>query len=219
MNEQYNSLLKLFSAKKISLVAVSKTKPVAEILNLYNEGQRDFGENKVQELQEKVNQLPQDIRWHLIGHLQKNKVKYVASFIHLIQSVDSLDLLIEINKHAQNNNRFISCLLQLHIAKEETKFGLNEVELHELLNTEMYRSLKNIQINGLMGMATNTNDTDVIRNEFKYLKHIFEDIKSKYFSRRNHFIELSMGMSSDYLIAIEEGATMVRIGSLLFGNR
>lgn len=198
---------------KATLVAVSKTKPVEDIKTLYDLGQRDFGENYVQELSDKAEQLPKDIRWHFIGHLQSNKVKYIASFVHLIHGVDSLKLLQEIDKQALKNNRIIDCLLQVHIAQEETKFGLDEKELQELFSTNLkeLNELKNVRVTGLMGMASFTDDMNKVRNEFHYLKTLFD----KYAT----LTTLSMGMSSDYKVAIEEGSTIVRIGSLLFGTR
>ena len=204
---------------KASLVAVSKTKPIADIQALYDLGQRDFGENYVQELAEKYKLLPKDIRWHFIGHLQSNKVKYIASFIHLIHGVDSFSLLKEINKQAQKNNRTINCLLQIHIAKEETKFGLDGHELHQL--TRMIKEedhLKNVIVKGLMGMASFSNNTDLIRSEFRYLKELY-NLSSQLSTINFQLSTLSMGMSSDYQIALEEGSNMVRIGSLLFGER
>lgn len=204
---------------KASLVAVSKTKPIADIQALYDLGQRDFGENYVQELAEKYKLLPKDIRWHFIGHLQSNKVKFIASFIHLIHGVDSFSLLKEINKQAQKNNRTINCLLQIHIAKEETKFGLDGHELHEL--TRMIKEedhLKNVIVKGLMGMASFSNNTDLIRSEFRYLKELY-NLSSQLSTIHYQLSTLSMGMSSDYQIALEEGSNMVRIGSLLFGER
>ena len=204
---------------KASLVAVSKTKPIADIQALYDMGQRDFGENYVQELAEKYKLLPKDIRWHFIGHLQSNKVKYIASFIHLIHGVDSFSLLKEVNKQAQKNNRTINCLLQIHIAKEETKFGLDGHELHEL--TRMIKEedhLKNVIVKGLMGMASFSNNTDLIRSEFRYLKELY-NLSSQLSTINYQLSTLSMGMSSDYQIALEEGSNMVRIGSLLFGER
>ena len=203
---------------KASLVAVSKTKPVEDILELYNLGHRDFGENYVQELTQKYEQLPKDIKWHYIGHLQSNKVKYIAPFVHLIHGVDSYSLLKEINKQALKNNRVIECLLQVHIAKEETKFGLDETELHELIRIMPITELTNIQINGLMGMASFSDNMDLVRSEFKYLKSLFD----KYAQHQTPNLKLqtlSMGMSADYKIALEEGSNMVRIGSLLFGER
>jgi pyridoxal phosphate enzyme (YggS family) len=195
---------------KVTLVAVSKTKPAADIKELYDLGHRDFGENYVQELTDKQPGLPQDIRWHYIGHLQTNKVKYIASYVHLIHGVDSFKLLKEIDKQAQKNNRVIDCLLQIHIAQEETKFGLDEKELHELLHTGIDQ-LKNVKVIGLMGMASLTDDINKIRDEFRHLRYLFDQYAQLHV--------LSMGMSSDYKIAIEEGSTMVRIGSLLFGER
>ena len=209
--------------KKVALVAVSKTKPIEDIQALYNLGQRDFGENYVQELAEKYEQLPKDIRWHFIGHLQSNKVKYIAPFVHLIHGVDSFNLLKEINKQGLKNNRVINCLLQIHIAKEETKFGFAEKELHELnqihdTSTSSVQELKNINIIGMMGMASFSDDMNVVKNEFASLKIIFD--KYALLSIANCQLSiLSMGMSSDYKIAIEEGSNMVRIGSLLFGER
>ncbi len=209
--------------KKVALVAVSKTKPIEDIQALYNLGQRDFGENYVQELAEKYEQLPKDIRWHFIGHLQSNKVKYIAPFVHLIHGVDSFNLLKEINKQGLKNNRVINCLLQIHIAKEETKFGFAEKELHELnqihdTSTSSVQELKNINIIGMMGMASFSDDMSVVKNEFASLKIIFD--KYALLSIANCQLSiLSMGMSSDYKIAIEEGSNMVRIGSLLFGER
>lgn len=217
MHSNYKEIKQFLDAHNATLVAVSKTKPVSEILEIYNSGQRDFGENRVQELTEKAEQLPKDIRWHQIGHLQKNKIKYIAPFIYLIHSVDSLELLIEINKQAQKHNRIISCLLQIFIAKEESKFGLDEKELYALLNSTEYKELNNIKITGLMGMATFSDDTDLVKNEFRHLKKLFDSIKTEFFN--NDFNTLSMGMSSDYILAIEEGTTMVRIGSLIFGDR
>ena len=215
--EAYQKLIDELN-NKVTLVAVSKTKSVEEIKELYDLGQRDFGENYVQELVEKEKQLPKDIRWHFIGHLQTNKVKQIASFIHLIQSVDSLKLLKEINKQAERNNRVIDCLLQIHIAEEETKFGFSEDELTNNTNWGELHELKNVKIIGLMGMASFTNYTDKIRNEFKKLKSIFERLRQP--QTTNHQLHtLSMGMTSDYKIAIEEGSNMVRIGSLIFGER
>jgi hypothetical protein len=211
--------LELAIPEKIKLVAVSKTKPVDEILKIYNLGQRDFGENKVQEMVFKQPNLPQDIHWHFIGHLQTNKVRYIAPFVHLIHSIDSLKLLSEINKQALKNNRIIDCLLQIFIATEETKFGLDQSEAVELLNSVDYKSLKNIRICGVMGMATFTNDESLIRKEFRNLKSIHSLLKEKFFSDRSYFTEISMGMSDDYKIAIEEGSTIVRIGSAIFGKR
>ncbi|MBS1627135.1 MAG: YggS family pyridoxal phosphate-dependent enzyme [Bacteroidetes bacterium] len=209
--QAYQNILQEIKHKS-TLVAVSKTKPVEDIKELYNLNQRDFGENYVQELVEKEAQLPKDIRWHFIGHLQSNKVKYIAQFVYLIHGVDSLNLLKEINKQAAKNNRIINCLLQVHIAQEETKFGFNESELHQLNTLEEF---KNVNICGLMGMASFTDDMQKVRREFENLKTIYNKLSTYHLS----FTTLSMGMSSDYKIAIEEGSTMVRIGSLLFGAR
>lgn len=214
--KKYQEIVEELNGKAI-LVAVSKTKPAEDILELYNLGQRDFGENYVQELVGKYEQLPKDIRWHYIGHLQSNKVKYIAPFVHLIHGVDSLSLLKEINKQALKNNRIIDCLLQIHIAKEETKFGLDSHELDALLTGDLSQ-LKNICITGLMGMASFSNNMDLVRAEFKYLKSLFD----KYAvlpAAHCQLQTLSMGMSADYKIAIEEGSNMVRVGSLLFGTR
>ena len=200
-----------------TLIAVSKTKPIEDIQALYDLGQQDFGENYVQELVDKYDKLPKDIRWHFIGHLQSNKVKYIAPFVHLIHGVDSLSLLKEINKQGLKNNRIIDCLLQIHIAKEETKFGLNSDELEAVLTGEL-SALKNISINGLMGMASFSTNIDLVRAEFNYLKSLF--VKYTPLQTANYKLQtLSMGMSSDYKIAIEEGSNMIRIGSLLFGER
>lgn len=203
----------------VKLIAVSKTKPVSDILNGYNGGQRIFGENKVQELVDKYEALPKDIEWHLIGHLQTNKVKYIAPFVSLIHAVDSLKLLQEINKEAKKNNRIINCLLQFHIASEDTKFGLSFEEAEELLKDEAFFQLEHVNIVGVMGMASFTEDEDQIRDEFRTLYNYFQIIKSHYFKFNPDFKEISMGMSGDYLLAIEEGSTMVRVGSAIFGGR
>ena len=213
----YQALKSELDAKDVTLVAVSKTKPVSDIQELYDLGHRDFGENYVQELAEKATQLPADIRWHFIGHLQSNKVKIIAPFIYLIHGVDSLSLLKEINKQAAKNNRVINILLQVHIAKEETKFGLNEEELREVVAATGDPLYRYVKINGLMGMASFTDDAETIRGEFNMLKKMLENMRIPV-SDYKHPI-LSMGMSSDYPIAIEEGSNMVRIGSLLFGAR
>jgi hypothetical protein len=205
--------------QNVTLVAVSKTKPNETILEMYNEGQRVFGENKVQEVAAKYEALPKDIEWHVIGHLQTNKVKYIAPFIRMIHSIDSLKLLKEVNKQAKRNDRTIDCLLQIHIAEEDTKFGLNSGEVKELLDSEAYEGFENIRIVGVMGMATFTDNTEQVRQEFKTLKYIFENLKLGYFQNNDTFSEVSMGMSGDFEIAIEEGSTMVRVGSLLFGSR
>ena len=205
---------------RVTLVAVSKTKSVEEIKELYDLGQKDFGENYVQELSEKQSQLPKDIRWHFIGHLQSNKVKQIAPFIHLVHAVDSLKLLQEINRQGKKNDRVIDCLLQVHIAREETKFGLDENELKTLVNTNAneLHELQNVRIVGLMGMASFTDDMEKVRIEFRYLKRLFETYAKLPIDNCQLTI-LSMGMSSDYFVAIEEGTTMVRIGSLIFGAR
>ena len=203
---------------RITLVAVSKTKPIEDILELYELGQRDFGENYVQELVEKEARLPKDIRWHFIGHLQTNKVKLIAPFVQLIQGVDSLKLLKEINKEATKNNRTIDCLLQVHIAREETKFGFDEKELDAVIKQLPALQLNNVSVRGLMGMASFTADMNKVQDEFKKLKEIF-DHHAVLMNNRPGLTTLSMGMSSDYVIAIREGSNMVRIGSLLFGER
>lgn len=216
--EAYKILLQECNAKKVTLVTVSKTKPVEDILELYNLGQRDFGENYVQELAEKYQQLPKDIRWHFIGHLQTNKVKQIIEFVHLIHGVDSLKLLTEINKQSEKINKITNCLLQIHIAKEETKFGLDEEELNEIISEFENLKMNNINIVGLMGMASNTNDKDHIRKEFHYLKSLLN--KSNQLSTINSQLSiLSMGMTADYKIAIDEGSNIIRIGSLIFGSR
>ncbi|HVW14487.1 MAG TPA: YggS family pyridoxal phosphate-dependent enzyme [Mucilaginibacter sp.] len=203
----------------VTLVVVSKTKPEDDIMEAYHAGQRVFGENMVQELVDKYEHLPKDIQWHLIGHLQSNKVKYIASFISMIQSVDSLKLLKEIDKHAQKYNRVIDCLLQVHIADEETKFGLGFDEVVELLRSNEYSELKHLRVRGLMGIATNTENPKQVKEEFYELKTFFDGIKLSYFRNDNKFDTLSMGMSSDYKIAIEQGSNMIRLGSTIFGQR
>ncbi len=205
-----------------NLIVVTKTRSIDELLSVHACGTLDFGENRVQEMVEKQTQLPQDIRWHQIGHLQTNKVKYIAHFVHLIHSVDSWSLLVEINKQAAKNNRIIPCLLQMYIAQEDTKFGLDKQEAIEILQNPDLAQLENIQIVGLMGMATFTADTDQIQQEFKVLKEMFENFKSQYMgvgSGRVIWNEISMGMSGDYLLAAQEGSTMVRVGSAIFGPR
>ncbi len=202
------------------LIAVSKTKPVELLLEAYELGVRDFGENKVQELVEKEQQLPNDIRWHMIGHLQRNKVKYVAPFVYLIHGVDSLKLLKEIDKQGQKVGRKIRCLLQIHIAEEETKFGFSPDEVSQLLNDPAFLEMKNIEIKGLMGMATFTEDTNQIRKEFRGLKELFDLLSVQHAEKDNVAMNiLSMGMSGDYQIALEEGSNMVRVGSSIFGAR
>ncbi|HON53645.1 MAG TPA: YggS family pyridoxal phosphate-dependent enzyme [Bacteroidales bacterium] len=203
----------------VLLVAVSKTKPVSDIMQAYEIGIKDFGENKVQELVAKYEQLPKDIRWHFIGHLQTNKVKYIAPFVSLIHGIDSLKLLQAINKEAIKCNRIIPCLLQFHIAQEETKFGLSLQEAHEILQSHEFTTLHNIQINGVMGMASYVDDSKQIQQEFKELYLIYKELKQKYFNNSEYFCQLSMGMSQDYTIAIEQGSTIIRIGSTIFGER
>ena len=202
----------------VTLIAVTKTHPVDKIMEAYNAGHKIFGENKVQELLSKYQQIPTDAEWHLIGHLQSNKAKYIAPFISYIHSIDSLKLLQEVNKQAQKCDRVINCLLQIYIAKEETKFGLSFEEAEQLLNSEELKSLQNICIKGFMGMATNTDNKEQIRNEFKSLQTFF-DSQSKLQTSNFKLQTLSMGMSSDYLIAIEEGSNMIRVGSAIFGSR
>lgn len=204
--------------EQITLVAVSKTKPIPDLMEAYDAGQRIFGENKIQEMTEKWEQMPKDIQWHMIGHVQTNKVKYMAEFVSLIHGVDSFKLLKEINKQALRNNRIIDCLLQMHIAEEETKFGLNEDELHAILASSEFAAMKNIRITGLMGMATFTEDQDQIKKEFSHLKSIFDKLQSHH-SENCQLNTLSMGMSGDYKLAIECGSTMIRIGSSIFGGR
>ncbi len=201
------------------LVAVSKTKPNEVILEAYQAGQRVFGENKVQEMTEKHQSLPDDIEWHMIGHLQRNKVKYIAPFVSLIHSVDSMKLLKEVNKQAAKNDRTIEVLLQIHIAEEDTKFGLDKNELFELVHDIELPEMKNIKVVGLMGMATFTENQEQIRREFKMLKDLFIEIKKEYTPENVQIRELSMGMSGDYEIAIEEGSTLIRVGSSIFGSR
>jgi len=203
----------------VTLIAVSKTKSNDEILQAYSAGQRLFGENMVQELVEKFESLPKDIEWHLIGHLQTNKVKYIAPFISMVQSVDSLKLLQEIDKHAEKNKRVIDCLLQVYIADEETKYGLGFDELIELLRSEEFASLQHVRIRGLMGIATNTENEKQLKDEFYELRTFFEGVKQSFFRKDSSFDTLSMGMPSDYKIAIENGSNMVRLGSTIFGQR
>lgn len=203
----------------VKLVAVSKTKPNKDIMEAYEGGYRIFGENKPQELVQKYTELPKDIQWHFIGHLQTNKVKYIAPFVSLIHAVDSIKLLKEINKQAKKNNRTIDCLLQFHIAAEQTKFGLTLEEAQEIVNSDDFKLLENIQITGVMGMATFTPDKTQVKKEFTNLKSIFEELKLKNFPLSTCFKEISMGMSGDYKIAIETGSTMIRVGSTIFGAR
>ena len=201
--------------KDVSLVAVSKTKPVSDIQEAYNAGQRIFGENKIQEMAEKYEVLPKDIQWHMIGHLQRNKVKYMASFVDLIHGVDSFKTLKEINKQALKHDRVIHCLLQVKIAQEETKFGLETLDVTQILNSEEFKELKNIKISGLMGMASFTDDLDQVKSEFQTLKNLFNTLVIN----QQELTTISMGMSGDYQLAIQEGSTMVRVGSAIFGNR
>jgi pyridoxal phosphate enzyme (YggS family) len=216
-----NNLLEIKATlpDNVTLVAVSKTKPVSDLMEAYEAGQRVFGENKIQEMAEKFEQMPKDIEWHMIGHVQTNKVKFMASFVSLVHGVDSLRLLEEINKQALKNNRIIDCLLQVHIAEEETKFGLSESELNELLQSESFSQLKNIKIKGLMGMATFTDNQNQIEKEFKHLKSVFDRLYQTQKTDNYEMKILSMGMSGDYQLAIECGSTMVRIGSSIFGTR
>lgn len=201
--------------EEVSLVAISKTKPNSDIMEAYEAGQRQFGENKIQDLTAKWEELPKDIEWHMVGHVQRNKVKYMAPFVSLVHAVDSLKLLKEINKEAKKNDRSIKCLLQIKIAEEESKFGINEEEAKEILNSEAYKKFKNVEIVGLMGMATFTDDQEQVKKEFLKLKRIFDDFKKDH----ANFTLLSMGMSGDYKIAVECGSNMVRIGSSIFGER
>ncbi|MCH6200901.1 YggS family pyridoxal phosphate-dependent enzyme [Aquiflexum sp. LQ15W] len=219
IKENLQLLKNTFVNPECLLVAVSKTHPVEAIGQAYELGIRDFGENKVQELEEKQQVLPKDIRWHFIGHLQTNKVKYIAPFIYLIHGVDSLKLLTEINKQAEKVDRIIQCLLQVYIAKEESKFGLDEKELEELVQSEAVKSLTHVKIVGLMGMATFTDKEDVVRQEFRNLKSIFDKLKTKKLPPNFDLREISIGMTGDYTIAQEEGSTMVRIGTAIFGER
>ena len=203
----------------VVLIAVSKTKPIADLEAAYDAGQRHFGENKVQEMVEKAQLLPNDIHWHLIGHLQTNKVKYMAGFVHLIHGVDSLKLLIEINKQAKKVNRIQDILLQFYIAQEDTKFGLDISEAQEILNSIEFQQLKHIRVCGVMGMASNTSNEKQVASEFRNLKQIFDELQTKYFPKQDTFKEISMGMSGDYQLAIANGSTMVRVGSKIFGGR
>ena len=205
--------------QNISLVAVSKTYPSERILEEYNAGQRIFGENKVQELVAKYEALPKDIQWHFIGHLQRNKVKYIAPFIDMIHGIDSYALLEEIDKQAQKHDRVVQALLQFHIAQEDTKFGFSETEAMELLENMPWNSFQNVRICGVMGMASYTDDAAQVRKEFDHLKQIFDRIKQRFFANNAYFKEVSMGMSGDWEIAVSAGSTMVRIGSLIFGRR
>ena len=200
--------------ESITLVAVSKTKPVEDIMQAYNAGHRVFGENKIQEMAAKWEEMPADVQWHMIGHVQRNKVKYMAEFVSLIHAVDSFKLLTEINKQGAKHDRIINCLLQIKIAEEDSKFGMEEGSAKELLASEEYEQLHNVRVIGLMGMATFTDDMEQVRQEFRRLKHLYEELKAPY-----SLTELSMGMSGDYKIALEEGSTMIRVGSAIFGER
>ncbi|HWB62005.1 MAG TPA: YggS family pyridoxal phosphate-dependent enzyme [Chitinophagales bacterium] len=217
--ENYKALINEIQAGGARLVAISKTQPVEKIAELYQQGQRLFGENKVQELVAKHKALPKDIEWHLVGHLQTNKVKQVTPFVHLIHSVDSLKLLAEINKQALAAGRTVNCLLQVHIAAEETKFGLSDNELHDLLRSAEFAAMKNVCICGLMGMATNTGNVAQVEKEFEHLHLLFAEVKKEFFAAQSCFAELSMGMSGDYKLALKHGATLIRVGSLIFGER
>ena len=219
MDIAFYQSLKQSLPEHVKLVAVSKTKPVEDIKTLYDLGQRVFGENKAQELQLKHQQLPQDIEWHFIGHLQTNKIKYIAPFVAMIHSIDSFNLLSEVNKFALKNDRIIPCLLQFHIAAEETKFGFSWEECEEMMQNPSFSALQNVDIRGVMGMATLTDDTAQIRREFNQLHNYFNLLKNKYFADKKSFTEISCGMTDDYPIAIEEGSTMIRIGSAIFGKR
>ncbi len=209
--EKFNSTL----PENVTLIAVSKTKPVSDLMEAYNAGQRDFGENKIQEMEAKWQDMPKDICWHMIGHVQRNKVKYMAPFVHLIHAVDSFKLLKEINKEAKKNDRTIACLLQIKIAEEDSKFGMDKADAAALLSSEEIKNLQNVKITGLMGMATFTDDTNQVSEEFQKLKNIFDEFKTKH----SELKILSMGMSGDYKIAIENGSTMIRVGSAIFGER
>lgn len=203
----------------VTLVAVSKTKPISDLQEAYDAGQRVFGENYPQEMRDKHEVLPQDIQWHFIGHLQTNKIKYIIPYVTLIHSIDTANLLEAVNKEAKKHDRVVDCLLQFHIALEETKFGLDLDEARQLLDSEAFKQMENVRICGVMGMGTFTDNMDEVRKEFKHLKSIFETLKNDYFANQPQFKEISMGMSEDYPIAIEEGATLIRVGSKIFGPR
>lgn len=219
VSSQLQSINQELANTPAKLIAVSKTKPNELIIEAYESGQRAFGENKVQELVDKQAALPKDIEWHMIGHLQRNKVKYIAPFVHLIHGVDTLKLLKEINKEGRKNDRMIPCLLQIHIAEEDTKFGFDANEVKELLESEVLNELEHVSIAGLMGMATNTDNEDQVRSEFAGLTVLLKELIASYSHPRLNLKEISMGMSGDYKIAVEEGSTMVRIGSTIFGAR
>ena len=203
----------------VTLVAVSKTKPISDVQEAYDAGQRVFGENHALEMRDKHEALPKDIQWHFIGHLQTNKIKYIVSYVTLIHSIDSANLLEAVNKEAAKHDRVVDCLLQFHIAQEETKFGLDLDEARQLLDSEAFKQMKNVRICGVMGMATFTDNMEQVRQEFQHLKQIFDVLKKTYFADQPQFKEISMGMSDDYPVAVEEGATMVRVGSKIFGAR
>jgi hypothetical protein len=220
LTESYQKVLADARAKGATLIAVSKTKPVSDIIALYEAGHRDFGENYVQELTGKQPQLPDDVRWHFIGHLQSNKVKYIAPFVYMIHGVESLKLLREINKQGEKCGRRIKCLLQLYVASEETKFGLDETEAHELLRqVHGSEKMEFVEICGVMAMASFTENKEQVRGEFRKVKSIFDQLKQQYFDVDSGFSVISMGMSGDYAVALEEGSTMIRVGSLIFGER
>lgn len=219
VKNNYTKINIFFTNPNCLLVAVSKTKPIEDLKEAYDAGIRDFGENKVQELVDKHPQMPEDTKWHMIGHLQRNKVKYIAPFIHLIHGVDSFKLLKEINKEAKKIDRVIFCLLQMHIAKEENKFGFDDAELFDMIQSEEVQQLQNVKILGLMGMATFTEDENIIRAEFRGLKKLFDELNTTELPDNFDLKEISMGMSGDYLIAQQEGSTIVRIGSAIFGSR
>lgn len=219
VKNNYTKINIFFTNPNCLLVAVSKTKPIEDLKEAYDAGIRDFGENKVQELVDKHPQMPEDTKWHMIGHLQRNKVKYIAPFIHLIHGVDSFKLLKEINKEAKKIDRVISCLLQMHIAKEENKFGFDDAELFDMIQSEEVQQLQNVKILGLMGMATFTEDENIIRAEFRGLKKLFDELNTTELPDNFDLKEISMGMSGDYVIAQQEGSTIVRIGSAIFGGR
>lgn len=211
--------LKAELPETVKIIPISKRQPEERLQEAYDAGQRIFGENKAQELQERFEKFPKDIEWHFVGHLQRNKVKYIVPFVKMIHSVDSLRLLRKINQEAEKNERSIDCLLQLHIADEESKFGLSCEKAEEILQSDDYKKMQHIRIIGLMAMATNTDDTDKVRKEFKTLKACFDRLKEKYFADKDYFKEISAGMTNDYPIAVEEGSTMIRVGSLIFGER
>jgi pyridoxal phosphate enzyme (YggS family) len=217
--QRYSEITRELDQRQVRLVAVSKTQPPENILELYRLGHRHFGENRVQELAEKYEALPRDIAWHLIGHLQTNKVRAVVPFVHLIHSIDSLRLLEEVDRQAARVERVVDCLLQFHIAREESKFGFDPAEGRAMLELGAWKALRHVRLCGVMGMATFTDDEAQVRREFALLRAIFNDLKRDFFPSQPHFREISMGMSADWRLAVEEGSTIVRIGSLLFGER